>query len=260
MQPVAGALGAEVHGLDLAGLDEASYQQLRGALRDHLVLVHASLVDYCARGFLASGEPVEDLVQEGYIGLVKAVDRYDPDKGIKFSTYACHLISGEIRHYLRDLGRLIHEPGWHSELRQRIVQGLLYGEVDRNAKARARVGLAILLFASIYGVIAGRLILRSGVGNVGIFLAAYALLFTITQWITRWIYEIVGGHDTRFWLVANDVLSVGIAAVTEPARVALLAAAFGYCLLRWSEVRMPTLGTPVTTGGPARSAQSDPAR
>jgi RNA polymerase sigma-B factor len=94
----------------------------RDSLRDHLVLVHAPLVEYCARGFMASGEPVEDLVQEGYIGLVKAVDRYDPDKGIKFSTYACHLISGEIRHYLRDLGRLIHEPGWHSELRQRIVR------------------------------------------------------------------------------------------------------------------------------------------
>lgn len=94
----------------------------RDALRDHLVLVHAPLVEYCARGFMASGEPIEDLVQEGYIGLVKAVDRYDPDKGIKFSTYACHLISGEIRHYLRDLGRLIHEPGWHSELRQRIVR------------------------------------------------------------------------------------------------------------------------------------------
>ncbi len=92
----------------------------RTSLRDHLILVHAPLVDYCARGFTASGEPMEDLIQEGYIGLVKAVDRFDPDKGIKFSTYACHLITGEIRHYLRDLGRLIHEPGWHSELRQRI--------------------------------------------------------------------------------------------------------------------------------------------
>ena len=94
----------------------------RAALRDHLVLMHAPLVDYCARNYLAAGEPLEDLVQEGYIGLVKAVDRFDPDKGNKFSTYACHLISGEIRHYLRDLGRLIHEPGWHNELRQRITR------------------------------------------------------------------------------------------------------------------------------------------
>ncbi len=92
------------------------------ALRDHLVMTHASLVEHCARGFLASGEPLEDLVQEGYVGLIKAVDRFDPEKGIKFSTYSCHLIAGEIRHYLRDLGRLIHEPGWHFELRQKIAR------------------------------------------------------------------------------------------------------------------------------------------
>lgn len=118
-----------------SGHDEATvlalFRRLRGgaaglrggdsdSLRDHLVMVHAPLVEHCARGFLSSGEPLDDLVQEGYVGLIKAVDRFDPNKGIKFSTYACHLISGEIRHYLRDLGRLIHEPGWHFELRGKI--------------------------------------------------------------------------------------------------------------------------------------------
>ncbi|PQV65531.1 RNA polymerase sigma-B factor [Abditibacterium utsteinense] len=92
------------------------------ALRDHLVMTHAPLVEHCARGFLASGEPLDDLIQEGYVGLIKAVDRFDPEKGIKFSTYSCHLIAGEIRHYLRDLGKLIHEPGWHFELRQKIAR------------------------------------------------------------------------------------------------------------------------------------------
>jgi RNA polymerase sigma-B factor len=92
----------------------------RESLRDHLVLLHAPLVEHCARNFMASGEPLDDLVQEGYVGLIKAVDRFDPSKGVRFSTYACHMITGEIRHYLRDLGRLIHEPGWHFELRQRI--------------------------------------------------------------------------------------------------------------------------------------------
>jgi cell division protein FtsI (penicillin-binding protein 3) len=53
------------------------------------------------------------------------------------------------------------DAGGPPPLRQRVVQALLYGEVDRNAKARARVGLAILLFASVYGVIAGRLILHA---------------------------------------------------------------------------------------------------
>ena len=94
----------------------------RSALRDHLVLAHTPLVEHCARNFIASGEPVEDLVQEGYVGLIKAIDRFDPDKGVRFSTYAYHLIGGEIRHYLRDLGRIIHEPGWHFELRQRIAR------------------------------------------------------------------------------------------------------------------------------------------
>ena len=92
------------------------------SLRDHLVMVHSPLVEHCARNFKASGEPLDDLVQEGYVGLIKAVDRFDPDKGNKFSTYACHLITGEIRHYLRDLGRIIHEPGWHFELRGRITK------------------------------------------------------------------------------------------------------------------------------------------
>lgn len=111
----------------------AMFERLRGprellrgsddiALRDHLVMLHTSLVEHCARNFVASGEPIEDLLQEGYVGLIKAVDRFDPDKGVRFSTYACHLITGEIRHYLRDLGKLIHEPGWHSELRQRIAR------------------------------------------------------------------------------------------------------------------------------------------
>jgi RNA polymerase sigma-B factor len=92
------------------------------ALRDHLVMIHTPLVEHCARNFTASGEPVEDLLQEGYVGLIKAVDRFDPEKGVRFSTYACHLITGEVRHYLRDLGKIIHEPGWHSELRQRIAR------------------------------------------------------------------------------------------------------------------------------------------
>lgn len=132
------------------GHDEAAtlrlFRRLRGpqealrggdqtSLRDHLVMVHAPLVEHCARGYLASGEPLDDLIQEGYVGLIKAVDRFDPEKGIKFSTYACHLISGEVRHYLRDLGRLIHEPGWHFELRQKIsrVAESLSQRLDRPA-------------------------------------------------------------------------------------------------------------------------------
>lgn len=84
-------------------------------------------------------------------------------------------------------------------------------------------------------ILASRIILSSGLANLGIFLSAYALLFAATQWFYRWLYSIVGGHDKAFWLLANDVLSAVISAFTEPFRVALLAVAFGYCLQRWSE-------------------------
>ena len=92
----------------------------RDPLREHLVMIHAPLVEHCARSLSSSEDLLEDLVQEGNIGLIKAVDRYDPEKGVRFSTYACHLITGEMRHYLRDLGKMIHEPGWHSELRRQV--------------------------------------------------------------------------------------------------------------------------------------------
>lgn len=99
------------------------FRRTRSAeLRDQLVLEHTNLVEKLARQFSVSGEPVEDLVQEGYIGLIKAVDRFEPDKEVKFVTYATHVISGEIRHYLRDLGKLIHEPGWHQQLRFQITR------------------------------------------------------------------------------------------------------------------------------------------
>lgn len=90
------------------------------ALRDELVMQHSLLVEKLARRYAAYGEPVEDLIQEGYIGLIKAVDQFDPDKGVKFTTYATHVVSGEIRHYLRDLGTLIKEPAWLQELRYRV--------------------------------------------------------------------------------------------------------------------------------------------
>lgn len=56
------------------------------------------------RFFMASGEEYEDLFQIGSIGLIKAAERFDPDFGVCFSTYAVPLIAGEIKRYLRDSG------------------------------------------------------------------------------------------------------------------------------------------------------------
>lgn len=92
------------------------------ALRDQLVCDHLHLVHSVARRFSGLGESQDDLIQEGSIGLLSAVDLFDPARGVKFSTYACHLITGQIQHYLRDRGRLIRQPAWVQELGAKIMR------------------------------------------------------------------------------------------------------------------------------------------
>lgn len=70
--------------------------------RDELILRHLNLVKYIAGQFCDNNISFEDLVQVGTIGLINAVDRFDPDRGIKFSTFATPTITGEIKHYFRD--------------------------------------------------------------------------------------------------------------------------------------------------------------
>jgi len=91
-------------------------------VRDEVVLQYANLVESIARRFVGACEALEDLVQEGYIGLIRSVDKYDPEMGVKFSTYATHFIIGEIKHYLRDKGKIIKEPAWLQELNQRMTK------------------------------------------------------------------------------------------------------------------------------------------
>lgn len=97
------------------------FQQTRDTVvRDTLVCRHLHLVHNMSRRFNGLGESMEDLIQEGSIGLLKAVDMFDPDRGVKFSTYASHLITSQIQHYLRDRGRLIRQPAWIQELNTKV--------------------------------------------------------------------------------------------------------------------------------------------
>lgn len=91
-------------------------------IRDEIVLQYSNLVESVARRFTGACEPLEDLVQEGYVGLIRSVDKYDAEQGVKFSTYATHFIIGEIKHYLRDKGKIIKEPAWLQELNQRMTR------------------------------------------------------------------------------------------------------------------------------------------
>lgn len=79
-------------------------------VRDELISLNIHLVEYLARKFSNRGEPIEDLLQVGYIGLIKAIDRYDLDRGVEFSTYATPTIVGELKRYFRDKGWAIRIP------------------------------------------------------------------------------------------------------------------------------------------------------
>jgi RNA polymerase sigma-B factor len=107
---------------ELFGLfrDRAASEEARLGARDGLVSLHLPLVEHCARRFRNRGEPFEDLVQVGTIGLIKSIDRFDLDRGVEFSTYATPTIIGEIKRYFRDKGWAIRVPRRLQELRMQI--------------------------------------------------------------------------------------------------------------------------------------------
>ncbi|QBX56481.1 RNA polymerase sigma factor SigF [Nocardioides seonyuensis] len=100
--------------------DPGSSEAERGQARHDLVHLHLPLVEHCARRFRNRGEPFEDLVQVGTIGLIKAVDRFEPERGLEFSTYATPTVIGEVKRYFRDKGWAIRVPRRLQELRMQI--------------------------------------------------------------------------------------------------------------------------------------------
>ncbi len=105
--------------LDNADALFARYARSRDPqLRDRLVEMHHNLVRYLAGKFANRGEPLDDLIQVGTIGLINAVDRYDAERGTKFSTYATPTIVGEIRRHFRDKAWSLKVPRRLQELNQ----------------------------------------------------------------------------------------------------------------------------------------------
>ena len=107
------------------------YQKTKNkSIRDRIVSLSIALVKRIAYGLARrSTDPVDDLIQVGSIGLVKAIEQFDPSAGAKFHTYATHLITGEIRHYLRDKTSMIRAPRELQELSfriSRLVQDLIH--------------------------------------------------------------------------------------------------------------------------------------
>ena len=94
----------------------------RADLRERLIVLHLDLVSRQARQLAGRGQLMDDLIQVGYIGLMKAIDRYEPDRKVAFAAYAIPTISGEMRRYLRDKEPIIHVPRQIQEQRRAVHQ------------------------------------------------------------------------------------------------------------------------------------------
>ncbi|HEX5568406.1 MAG TPA: RNA polymerase sigma factor SigF [Streptomyces sp.] len=92
----------------LTGLETGSPEHSR--VRAALIEANIPLVRYVAARFRSRNEPMEDIVQVGTIGLINAIDRFDPGRGVQFPTFAMPTIIGEIRRYFRDNVRTVHVP------------------------------------------------------------------------------------------------------------------------------------------------------
>lgn len=99
----------------------SSDAKLKKQLQNLIVVASMPFVKRIACGLARrSTDPVDDLIQVGSVGLIKSIDLYNPEIGTKFKTYATYLITGEIRHYLRDKASMIKAPREIQELAFRI--------------------------------------------------------------------------------------------------------------------------------------------
>ncbi|MDR3686997.1 MAG: sigma-70 family RNA polymerase sigma factor, partial [Coriobacteriia bacterium] len=94
------------------------------AARDELITMYLNLVKYLASRFRNRGEPIDDLVQVGTIGLIKAIDRFDIERQVEFTTYATPTIVGELKRYFRDKGWAIKVPRRLQELSFKVNQAV----------------------------------------------------------------------------------------------------------------------------------------
>ncbi len=108
------------------------------ALRNQIVEKYLYIAAVIAKKFVGRGVEYDDLYQVAALALIKGVDRYDVDKGIKFSTFITPTVTGEIKNYFRDRSRLVHLPRKVAELRTAIKKATeeLTRETGRTPTAR----------------------------------------------------------------------------------------------------------------------------
>jgi RNA polymerase sigma-B factor len=91
-------------------------------VRNTIVEANLALVHHCVRGFPARSSQREDLVQVGTLGLIKAVNRFDPDRGVEFTSFALPTITGEMKRFFRDTSWALHVPRRLQEARIHLAR------------------------------------------------------------------------------------------------------------------------------------------
>ncbi len=124
------------------------------ASRDQIFARYLNLVDSVVWSYARShrGER-EDLLQVGYLGLLGAIERFDPVRGVRFTTYAGHCIHGEIRHFVRDKTETIRRPRWMRQLSAKVA-GFLEAFLQENARLPTLTEISGALNISEDGVVA----------------------------------------------------------------------------------------------------------
>jgi RNA polymerase sigma-B factor len=121
----------------------ADYARSRDqALRDELVTANLGLARILARRLSNRGEPYDDLLQVASLALIKAVERFDPDRGVEFSTFATRTVLGELKHHFRDKAWTVRAPRRLQELYLELGQAtsVLSQELGRSPTVRELAG------------------------------------------------------------------------------------------------------------------------
>ncbi|MFD9207037.1 RNA polymerase sigma factor SigF [Streptomyces sioyaensis] len=113
-------------------LDEGTHEYQYA--RNTLIEMNMSMVRYVARRYRNRGDDMEDIIQVGTIGLIKAIDRFDLSREVEFSTFAVPYILGEIKRFFRDTGWAVHVPRRLQELRSDLAKAKeeLHVQLDRD--------------------------------------------------------------------------------------------------------------------------------
>jgi RNA polymerase sigma-B factor len=106
-------------------------------LRNELIEAHKSLAMHLARRFANRGEPFVDLLQVAYLGMLKAVERFDPERNLEFSTFATATVEGELKRHFRDKTWSVRVPRRPQELHLRL--GNAINELSQRLKRPPRI-------------------------------------------------------------------------------------------------------------------------